>query len=93
MTTMAWNESSALRRTDGSIIPVIPMASFVIFNGGSPYHETLIEAENLLVQLDVLRNLGVYELLFWNGTDAIPNYEHTVTDRLGALLRAATADS
>ena len=93
MTTMAWNESSALRRTDGSIIPVIPMASFVIFNGGSPYHETLIEAENLLVQLDVLRNLGVYELLFWNGTDAIPNYEHTVTDRLGALLRATTTDS
>ena len=50
MTTMAWQESTALRRTDGSAIPVIPMASFLIFNGGSPYHETLIEAENMLVQ-------------------------------------------
>jgi S1-C subfamily serine protease len=93
MTAMAMSESTSLLRTDGSAIPVIPMASFLIYNGGSPYHETLIEAENLLVQLDVLRNQGVYEILFWSGNDSIPNYEATVAERLQALLGAANPDS
>jgi hypothetical protein len=45
------------------------------------------------VQLDVLRNQGVYEILFWSGNDSIPNYEATVAERLQALLGAANPDS
>ncbi len=92
-TILGWEEANDLRRSDGSSIPVVPMTTFKIYNGGSPYTKTPVEPENLLYQVNVLRDLGVHEFLFWNGKDEIKNYDETVVDRLRLVLEEAASPS
>ncbi len=92
-TILGWEEANNLRRTDGTSIPVVPMTTFKIYNGGSPYTKTPVDPENLLYQINVLRDLGVHEFLFWNGKDEIKNYDETVVDRLRLVLDEAEAPS
>lgn len=75
----------SLRRTDGSTFEIQPLVSFKIYNGASAHDKELITIADLADQIEVIREQGVEEFMFWHGKDDLDG-STTVTERLGELL-------
>lgn len=74
----------SLRRSDGTAPEMQPLMSFKVYNGPSAHNQELIAVSDLADQVEVLRELGVEEFMFWNGKDAL-NDSITITERLAEL--------
>jgi hypothetical protein len=60
--------SLALTRTDGERIPLVPVLSFWVFNGGSDSNRSAVPPERVARQLQIVqRAVGVEAIVFWSG--------------------------
>jgi len=89
MTMHGYSTSQEITRSDGTGIPVLPMLSFTIYNGGSPHHRDPILIPDFVEQLQLLWGEGVEELIVWNGNDLVDDTEIPISDRIGQVRVAA----
>ena len=67
-TRQAVEGSLELRRSDGGRIPLVPVVSFWVFNGGSSSNRSATLPDAVTFQLDgVQRSVGIAAILFWSG--------------------------
>lgn len=80
MTHQALQASAALRRTDGSSIPLFPLLSLTIFNGNSSHNgeAPLPESVDLIIE-NVLQYPEVALIGFWTGDDDSSAVGHITT--------------
>jgi hypothetical protein len=64
----AVEESLLLTRRNGDRIPLVPVLSFWVFNGGSANHRRAVPPESVARQLEIVQAaVGVEAILFWSG--------------------------
>ena len=67
-TRQAIDGSLELARSDGGRIPLVPIVSFWVFNGGSSNNRRATLPDAVALQLDaVQRSIGIAAVLFWSG--------------------------
>jgi hypothetical protein len=68
-TRQAIDQSLTLTRTDGSPIPLVPIVSFWVFNGGSANDRQAVSPESVARQFQIVQAAaGVAAILFWSGS-------------------------
>ena len=92
-TALGIETSRSLLRQDGTPVEIMPMISMTVFNGSSAHHGEVAPLEDVSLQINVMRDLGVEDFLIWNGTenlynvnDDLYNLDYMVVDRLAELL-------
>ena len=75
----------SLRRTNGTALEIQPLMSFKVYNGPSAHNKELIPISDLADQVEVIREQGVEEFMFWHGKDDLDG-STTIAERLGELL-------
>lgn len=69
-TQQAFDGSLALARSDGSPIPLVPLLSFWVFNGGSENNRDAVTPRSVARQLEVVQKAsGVEAIVFWSGSE------------------------
>lgn len=85
-TQLGIHHTTLLHRSDGSSLATLPLLSLTIFNGSSPHHGEPVPLVDLALQINTLKDMGVAQWMFWNGSNVVSGTEEPLTQRFSDLL-------
>jgi len=89
MTNLSINAAKSFVNSTGSHIPVIPLITPNVYNGGSVCDSDIVSVADLWQQIEWIKALEIDTYFLWVGSATIPDTSSTIPQYLGQLHQAA----